>query len=127
MRAAGFFATPIPTLAVGAGAVSASYFAAGPSAALGMALGLAATGFDVVALWLAIKIGAKAAVQGGSAGRYAGFVVLAFLLKLPLFVAAVYAAKRIGAWAQFAFGIAIILVYFLLVAWSLCKGRAPTE
>ena len=88
----------------------------------GYALGLLGTGFSVAALWGVVKLVGRSATPDAPPSRGTAVVVLAFLVKLPLFVGAGVLAHRLGGRAPTCFLVGLGLVYFALVAWALAQG-----
>jgi nitrate/nitrite transporter NarK len=88
----------------------------------GLALGMGATGFSLWALWGVVQLLGRSAEVGTPPARGSSLVVLAFLVKLPLFVALGMLAHRLGGAAPACFLAGLGLVYFALVAWALAKS-----
>lgn len=104
-----------------AGAVAVVSFK-GSAAALGLALGLLGTFASVFGTWAAVRLMSKGAELGGKpsfGGLVLGFV---FLIKLPVFLLAVWLASRLPDPGLPSFGFGVVLVYFSLVAWAQAKA-----
>ena len=111
--------------AIGAAAaalVVGAYLFGGVSGLQGAALGLCATGFSIGALWWIIRLstGSEAGPKRTPVGT--SLVVLAFFVKLPLFLALGTLAHRIGGHAPGCFLLGLALVYFALVGWALAQS-----
>jgi hypothetical protein len=91
------------------------YALGGWKGAAGYALGLFATGFGIVVWQLVISILANVAESNPKPRTGSTLVVLAFLFKLPLFVAAVFLAVKIGGIARGCFAVGLVQVYLALV------------
>jgi hypothetical protein len=112
-----------PLIGVSAAALVVCAFAfGGPTALQGALLGLAATGFSIGALWWIIRLSSSG--QAGPKRTPVGttLVVLAFFVKLPLFIALGALAHRIGGHAPACFLMGLALVYFALVGWALAQS-----
>lgn len=96
----------------------------GTTAAQGYAMGLGGTGFSVLALKWIIGTMANAAT-GVKPGIGTLWVVLAFFVKLPVFVALAMAAHRLGGDAPAGFAAGILLVYSALVGWAVRREQSP--
>ncbi len=101
--------------------LGAQYFA-GERGLKGAALGVFATGFNTVALWGVVRLLGYAFEQGSPPRIGASFAVLAFLIKLPLFIAFGVLAQRIGGPAPACFLIGLAMVYSCLVGWALAQS-----
>jgi len=104
-------------------ALAAAYTMRGTTGLAGMALGLTATSITVGGWWLAISqiaILSKAENAKGSGGTF--WVVLAFLLKLPVFFVLGIVAQRIGGNAVPCFLGGLGLVYLAMIVWAFCKS-----
>jgi len=89
----------------------------------GMALGLIATTITVGGWWLAISQVSELSKSEGAKGSGGTFwVVLAFLLKLPVFFVLGFVAQRIGGNAVPCFLGGLGLVYLAMIVWALCKS-----
>lgn len=88
----------------------------------GYALGLGATAFSVWGLWRVVCLTGSAAEAGAPSRLGTTAVVLAFLVKLPVFILAGLAANRIGGAAPPCFLLGLAGVYFALVAWALANS-----
>jgi len=98
-----------------------SWLTAGAAGLSGMALGLFATSFSVIALWGVVRT-CSGAASAGFAGRFGVVLtVLAFLVKLPLFVILGMWAQNLGAGAAACFLAGLGLVYLALVGWALAS------
>lgn len=97
------------------------WLAGGPRGLAGLALGMAATGFSLWALWGVVQLLGRSAEAGAEPSKGSALVVLAFLVKLPLFVGLGLLAHRLGGSAGACFLVGLGLVYFALVAWALAK------
>ena len=86
-----------------------------------MALGLAGTGFSVMALWWVIRFLGRP--EGDQGRRFATFlVVVAFFAKLPIYMVLAMLAQRIGGDARTCFFLGLGLVYLALVGWALAQS-----
>lgn len=99
-----------------------SYSIGGPLALAGMALGLFATGFSVIALWMVVRMIGRAAPEGAAPRLGAMATVLAFLVKLPLFIVLGMLTQRIGGPAAPCFLMGLGLVYLGLIGWALASS-----
>ncbi len=107
---------------VGVVALGIAYLISGILGLAGMALGLFGTAFSVVALWGVVRMCGRAAPEG-AAPRLGAFVtVLAFLVKLPVFIVLGMLAQRLGGAAVPCFLLGLGLVYFGLVGWALASS-----
>lgn len=94
----------------------------GPSAAAGLALGLLGTFASVFGTWAAVRLMTKGAELGGKpsfGGVVLGFI---FLIKLPVFLLAVWLASKLPDPGLPSFGLGVVLVYCSLVAWAQAKA-----
>lgn len=108
----------VALVAVGA----ASYTKGGTLGATGFSIGIAATGFNVLALWLTVRLVGHAS-SGEPAPRLgATLVALAFLVKLPLLVFAGLYAQRLGQLAGTWFLAGVGLVYSALIGWAMTRS-----
>jgi|DewCreStandDraft_4_1066084.scaffolds.fasta_scaffold203845_2 hypothetical protein len=99
-----------------------SFLIAGEVALAGMALGLVGTGFSILALWWVVRLTGGLAPLGAAPRFGASLTILAFLVKLPLFIALGFLAHRLGGPAPGAFLLGLGLVYFALVGWALASN-----
>lgn len=104
-------AAPIAALMVG-----------GTTAFLGMLMGIAGTGFSVLALWWVIRLAGSAAPASKRASVGTMLIVLAFFVKLPIFIALANLSHRIGGSAPTCFLLGLALVYCTLVGWALANS-----
>lgn len=88
----------------------------------GYALGLGATGFSIWALWRVVRLTGDAAEAGAPSRMGTSAIVLAFLVKLPVFILAGMLAHRIGNAAPPCFLLGLAGVYSALVAWALANS-----
>jgi hypothetical protein len=102
-------------------AVVLCFFVAGMKGVAGFALGLFATAFNNWATWGVIALTGPPPTDEAAVRRRATFTVLAFLLKLPLWVAFVLLARRIGEGALPCFLGGLALVYFATIGWALAR------
>lgn len=91
----------------------------GGTALAGYLLGVGATAFNLIALWLVIRLLGAPPEEGPKRVLSTGWVVVAFFAKLPLFVLLGQQAHRLGGAAPGCFLAGIALVYSLLVGWAL--------
>lgn len=108
-------------ICAGVAALMASFAFAGTQGLEGMALGISGATFN---LWaLRAIIGLATANATSELGRRKGtlYIVLAFFIKLPLFIALGVTANRVGGPAPSCFLLGLGLVYFGLVGWSLAR------
>jgi hypothetical protein len=94
----------------------------GESGLKGVVLGLFATGFNILALAGVVWLLGKAHKSGQPPRLGASFAVLAFLIKLPLFVAFGVLANRMGGAAPTCFLLGLGMVYCALIGWALAIG-----
>ncbi|MEA2554609.1 MAG: hypothetical protein QOJ65_2785 [Fimbriimonadaceae bacterium] len=104
------------------GALVASAMLGGPKGLEGMALGIAGSAFNIWALWSVIRLSGKMIDTERLRNRGTFIIVLAFFVKLPLFLAMGMLAQSIGAPAQTCFLLGLALVYSALVGWALARG-----
>lgn len=103
-------------------ALGVAYLISGMLGLAGMALGLFGTAFSVIALWGVVRMCGNAA-PAGAAPRLGAFVtVLAFLVKLPVFILLGMLAQHLGGAAVPCFLLGLGLVYFALVGWALAAS-----
>lgn len=102
-------------------AMTAAYFVSGPNGLAGMSLGIFATLFNLWALSKIIGLVGNAAPKGQPERLGAIWTVLAFFVKLPLFVALGIVSQRIGGGAPGCFLVGLGLVYSALVGWALTR------
>lgn len=88
----------------------------------GMTVGLGATTIGSYFLWQVIRLAGKAVTEGATAQSTTILVVLGFFLKIPLLLAAFWAANRIGGAAPACFIAGVVLVYFALVTWAAARS-----
>lgn len=99
-----------------------SYFLAGRTALIGMALGLATTAALFVGQWLGISLAGKEISQTQTSGRSGVFVAIGVLLSLPISVIGGQIAQMVGGAAPGYFLWGLGLVYFALIGWALAKS-----
>ena len=87
----------------------------------GFILGTAGSAFNLWALWAIIGVASRSAAAGQPPRRGTFVIVLAFLVKLPVFIALGLLANRIGGAAPTCFLAGIGLVYSALVGWALAQ------
>ncbi len=102
-------------------AVGVAYALGGEKGLIGMTLGLFGTGFNLWAMWKVIVLIGKASEVGRPQRVGATLTALAFLVKLPLFVALGIVAQRLGGAAPGCFLGGLGLVYSALIGWSLIR------
>ncbi len=88
--------------------------------AQGYGMGLFGTAFSVIILKLTVGLAASAS-GSQRAGKGSVFIVLAFLIKLPLFVGLAFMAHRLGGAAEPWFLGGLGLVYCALIGWAVAK------
>lgn len=93
----------------------------GPLALAGAALGIGATAFSVLFLWLAVRQVGLIAQTDAKPSRGGVIVGLGFLIKLPLFVGAGMVAQWLGGPAPAWFLAGLGVVYFALVGWGMTR------
>ena len=98
--------------------LASSFVWQGTLAIAGLALGLFATTFSLVFLWLAVLQTGKLATENAKTYRGGVVVGLGFLIKLPLFVGLGMVAQGLGGVAPTWFLIGLGVVYFALVGWA---------
>lgn len=112
-----------PVIAVAAVAlVVGAYLLGGMTGLQGALLGLAATGFSIAALWWIIRLSTGGVLGPKRTPVGTTLVVLAFFVKLPLFIALGTLAHRVGGNAPACFLLGLALVYFALVGWALAQS-----
>jgi hypothetical protein len=94
---------------------------AGDKGVKGAALGLGATGFNILALWAIVRLLGYSFQKGSPPRLGASLSVIAFFIKLPLFIAFGVLAQRIGGPAPACFLAGLALVYSCLVGWALAQ------
>jgi len=106
-------------------AIGLAAMVGGPLAAVGILLGVVATAVSLAGWWPAIRLlGEVATVEGANHGKIGRtYVVLVFLVKLPIFVGLGFLALKLGGAAPPCFLIGLGLVYFWLIGWSLTRER----
>ena len=102
-------------------AVVLAYALSGLKGFEGMILGLFGTTFNLWAMWKIITLIGKASEVGRPQRVGATLTVLAFLVKLPLFVALGIVAQRLGGAAPGCFLAGLGLVYSALIGWALTR------
>lgn len=87
-----------------------------------MALGIFGSVANVLGLWAVVRL--LGALGEGQAPSRLGptLTVLAFVLKLPLILAMMYLAHRLGGPALAAFLIGLGMVYSALIGWALATS-----
>lgn len=95
-----------------------AYVLQGSLAVQGLGLGLGATTFGIVMLWLAVKQTGRLAEREAKPYRGGVVVGLGFLIKLPLFVGCGMLAQGLGGPAPTWFLIGLGVVYSALVGWA---------
>lgn len=88
----------------------------------GYALGVFGTGFSLLTLWGITRILAHSNTPDTPPLRGAALIVVAFIVKVPVFAGATMLAYRIGGTATTCFLVGLGLVYFALVAWALAQS-----
>lgn len=99
-----------------------AFAVAGEIGLAGMALGLVGTGFSIVALWWVVRLTGGMAPMGAAPKLGASLAVLAFFVKLPIFIALGLVAQRLGGPAPACFLLGLGLVYSALVGWGLASS-----
>lgn len=105
-------------MAVSAFLLLFAFLVQGSLATQGLALGLGATTFGIVLLWLAVKQTGRLAEQNAKPYRGGVVIGLGFLIKLPLFVGCGMLAQALGGPAPTWFLIGLGVVYSALVGWA---------
>ena len=97
-----------------------AFWLGGSSAAIGFSFGSLAVAFNLVVLRFTVALFGQSL---GESKKRAGstFLILAFFLKLPLYVFAGWYVNRIGNNAPPCFLGGVALVYFVMVWWSLTQ------
>lgn len=108
--------------ALGLVAPFVAWIAGGSKGLQGMMLGLGAAGFGVTALVLITNLVGTLAKYGAAKRSGTALIVLAFLLKIPLFLVVGGVAIKTGGAAIPCFAGAVMLVYFSLVAWAAARS-----
>lgn len=104
-------------------ALAYAYFHGGPLGVAGMAIGIAATLFSLLALSWAISVIARPSTAPEQSRLRTAFIYVCFLLKLPLIVGAMTLVQRWDGAAPGHFIGGLLLVYFALVGWGFAKGE----
>ena len=87
----------------------------------GMALGIVGSLINLGALWGIIRL-IGSVVTDNATGKLGAFLtVLAFLMKMPIFVGMAFAARALGPSATSCFLLGIALVYFAMIGWVLAR------
>ncbi len=120
-----YFRDPKAWLVASLVAVGISYAGAGQVAAIGMAAGIAGTGFNMLALWLIIRLLGRNMADRPLPRLGAFVTVVVFLMKLPVLLLLGFAVQRLGQVALNHFLIGLGLVYFALVGWSQSEDSRP--
>lgn len=107
-------------LAVAGGVVA--YVAGGRTGLTGYCLGAGSGAFNMLVMWAVVSIMGNAYRQSSKPGRADALLAVAFLLKLPVYVAAGMVSHRVGGASDGAFLGAIALVYFALIWWALTRS-----
>ncbi len=92
-----------------------AHFRYGTSGLIGMAYGLGASTFNLVALWLAVRHFSRMMADQESPVWQTTGIVAAFFAKIPLFYIAGTFAQRHGSAATTCFLLGMLLVYSVLV------------
>ncbi|GMV88742.1 MAG: hypothetical protein AMXMBFR81_16730 [Chthonomonas sp.] len=103
-------------------ACAASGYVSGAAGAYGMALGLFATTFSILALWGVVRLLGDWCRDRPPSTAMQFVLILAFLFKFPLLWAAWVVATRIGDMAPSCFLMGLGLVYSALVGWVLAQS-----
>jgi hypothetical protein len=88
----------------------------------GVLLGLVGSAFNLWALWAVIRLCGKLIETQKPEGRGTFIVVLAFFVKLPLFIVVGTLSYRLGGAAPACFLVGVALVYSALVGWVLAQS-----
>ncbi len=98
-----------------------AFFAKGRIGAEGMVLGIVGSLINLGALWGVIRL-IGSVVTDTATGKLGAFLtVLAFLMKMPIFVGMAFAARALGPSATSCFLLGIALVYFAMIGWVLAR------
>jgi hypothetical protein len=98
-----------------------AFFAKGLLGAEGMTLGIVGSLINLGALWGIIRLIGTVST-GGPNGKLGAFLtVLAFLMKMPIFIGMAFAARGLGPSATSCFLFGIALVYFAMIGWVLAR------
>jgi len=95
-----------------------SFVEGGVPGLAGWLVGVGASAFNLWAMWMAIRLLGTLFAKNPATHKGGPILVLAFLIKLPVFVVAGMSAQRLGSTASTAFIVAIGLVYSLMVWWA---------
>lgn len=114
-------AVPVVAAIVCVGAVVA-WSVGGAEAALGWALGLAATASSLIGNWLITRLCGNLARQGARPASGSFMTVLGLLLKLPLYGLLGLWVVTLGTSGLVFFLIGLGLVYLGLVGWALAQS-----
>ena len=96
----------------------------GPIGAAGLALAILGAGLNLWAWWAIVGVAGRAAKDGGTPRLGSSLVVLAFLVKLPVFVGLYALARNLGNSAVGPFIFGTILVYFTVTTWAATRAQA---
>ncbi len=102
--------------------LAVSYALGGIAAGEGFAIGMAVVAANMVFLNLAIGLLATTASENFTQRMGSFFIVLMFLMKLPLFVFASIFVHRLPNPAPAWFLVAVGLVYSSTICWALCEA-----
>ena len=96
----------------------------GPIGAAGLALAFGGATLNLWAWWAIVGLAGRAAKEGGTPRLGSSLVVLAFLVKLPVFVGLFALARHLGNSAVGPFIFGTILVYFSVTTWAATRAQA---
>lgn len=113
---------PVAYVLVGVVALVAAFALGGSKAAAGMGLGLGSAAFNLIALWFLISLLGANSSKADASKTGTTLILIAFMLKVPVYVLVGVAANRIGNPAPGCFIGGVGLVYSCLVGWALAKS-----
>ena len=96
----------------------------GPSGAAGFALALLGAGLNLWGWWAIVGVAARAAREEAKPALGSTLVVLAFLVKLPVFVGLYALCRGLGGSAVGCFIFGTVLVYFSATTWAAFRAQA---
>ncbi len=116
------FLSPLAYLLVSAFVCLISYVVGNQLGLVGFALGWFATTFCLVVLWLIIGLLGQQVTSTGKPPPAATWIIVAFFIKLPIFVLSAKIVQSMGGVAPTFFLVGLGLVYFWLIGWAVAKS-----
>lgn len=111
------FRWPLTYVLAGIAGLVAAWAFAGNIGVQAMLLAYFGAGFSMLAMHLLLKLGGQA-FRGENTGPVgSAFIILAFLVKLPVLVGCGILARRMGVAAMACFLVGVVGVYSLVVGW----------